>query len=87
VREILSSFCADEFATKPLSVWVVADLGTTHGREVARNALTFAVSVHQKHIRSATCNYTTLNVLFWHSHVLTWVQGANNHVVNLLADA
>ena len=33
-----------EFVTKQLSVWVVADLETVAGREVARNAFTFAVS-------------------------------------------
>ena len=37
---------AGEFVTKQLSVWVVADLETVAGREVARNALTFAVSAH-----------------------------------------
>lgn len=35
--------CADEFAVRPLSVWLVADLGTVQGRQVAQNALSYLV--------------------------------------------
>ena len=43
---VVSLSGSDEFVTKQLSVWVIADLETVEGREVARNALTFAVSAH-----------------------------------------
>ncbi len=32
--------------SKPLTVWVVADLSTEQGRDLLRNAITFAVSRH-----------------------------------------
>ena len=34
-----------EFLLKELSIWVVVDLGTEQGRQVARNAISYTVSL------------------------------------------
>ena len=34
-----------EFSTKELSIWVVVDLDTVQGRQVARNAINYTVSL------------------------------------------
>ena len=43
--------CTDEFAVRPVSLWLVADLGSEQGRQLVTNALSYLVpsSVVQDH--------------------------------------